>query len=106
MDFGKVEYIVRSGSKELKLRLTLVGQGDGEVLRKMGLAGLRRQRILRLTDEAQKQGSPLGYEDLSSLLLSSLATLKRDVFRLESGGVEVQIRGRRKNGNGKKGADV
>jgi hypothetical protein len=38
----------------------------------------------------------LGYEDLSLLLLTSLATLKRDISCLEAKGLEVLLRGRRK----------
>lgn len=100
MDFGKVEYIVsvRGGLKAL--RLTLIGQGDEDTLRTEGLAGLRRKRVLRLACEAYLQGSPIGYEDLSSLLLASLATLKRDVNSIEKNGHTVPLKGRRKNGNG------
>jgi len=100
MDFGKIEYAL-SGSDGVKsLRLTLVGQGDEEALCRAGLAGLRRKRILRLANEARIQGKLLGYDDLSVLLLTSLATLKRDVTKLEREGEFVPLRGRRKNGNG------
>jgi len=103
MDFGKVEYILfkagSSNSGKRRLRLTLIGQGDEEALREGGLVGLRRRRIVRLTQEANRQGGLLSYEDLSGLLLTSLATLKRDVKHLEMEGHFVPIRGRRKNGN-------
>lgn len=103
MDFGKVRYIFfdhPNGNGLKRLRLTLIGQGDAETLRAEGIAGLRRKRIIRLASEAKGQGSLLGYEDLSSLLLTSLATLKRDVTQIEKGGSAVPLRGRRKNGNG------
>jgi hypothetical protein len=104
MDFGKIEYVVSkagNGEKRLvKLRLTLIGQGDDYVLKEEGLAVLRRRRILRLAGEAESQGFALGYRDLSGLLFTSLATIKRDVKCLEEKGVRVPIRGRRKNGNG------
>ena len=97
MEFGKVEYSVNNGGAR-RLRLTLVGQGDEDTLRQDGLAGLRRKRIVRLTDEAQEQGVLLGYKDLADLLLTSMATLKRDVNFLEEMGHSVLLRGRRKNG--------
>jgi|Deesub1362A_J573_1020465.scaffolds.fasta_scaffold00004_412 Fic family protein len=100
MDFGRVEYIVfetSNGSGVKKLKLTLIGQDDEEILRQEGLAGLRRRRIIRLTNEAEKQGSLLSYEDLAGLLLTSLATLKRDVNYLEKQGYVVPLKGRRKN---------
>lgn len=84
-----------------RLRLTLVGQDDEDVLRQTGIVGLRRQRILRLTKEAEMQGSLLSYTDISGLLLTSAATLKRDINYLEKHGTIVLIKGRRGNGNGK-----
>jgi DNA-binding MarR family transcriptional regulator len=103
MDFGKVEYILSEtrssmGHPALKLKLTLIGQGDYEALKSVGLAELRRRRILRLLDEAMEQGSLLGYSDLCALLLSSLATVKRDIKLLEKRGYLLPLRGKRKNG--------
>lgn len=99
MDFGKVEYLVfQGGDVSRTLRLTLVGQGDDDVLRAEGLAGLRRKRIVRLTSEAERQRCLLSYEDLSWLLLSSFATLKRDVQHLERTGNKVPLKGRRRTG--------
>lgn len=105
MDFGKVEYLVfdGNGAEPVSLWLTLIGQGDEETLRREGLAGLRRKRIMRLTQEAEEQGQTLSYEDLCNLLLSSLATVKRDVHCLESQGIPVVLKGRRRGGNGLKG---
>lgn len=104
-DFGKVQYMVRSpgggnGVASVKLILTLIGHEDEEALRDKGLAGLRRDRVLRLTMEAKEQGAMLGYEDLCGLLLTSLATLKRDISTLEQQGYAVPLRGRKKNGKG------
>ncbi|MDA8434175.1 MAG: DUF1670 domain-containing protein [Nitrospiraceae bacterium] len=104
MEFGKVEYICagqkKGGRPETRaLILTLVEQGDEALLRKMGIRALRLKRIARLTSEAHGQGRLLGYEDLSNLLMTSLATLKRDVAYLEAHGATVMIRGRR---NGRK----
>lgn len=109
MDFGKVEYIVYEpkydgGSDVLRLKLTLIGQDDDKTLKEKGLAELRRKRILRLTMEAGEQGGQLGYDDLCGLLLTSLATIKRDVSLLEKRGFPVPLKGRRKNGKGDKAA--
>lgn len=102
MDFGKIEYIALDGDGGVpkKLRLTLIGQGDDEMLTESGLAELRRKRIKRIANEAARQGVLLGYRDLSGLLFTSLATVKRDVRCIEEEGIVVPIRGRRKNGNG------
>jgi len=103
MEFGKVEYTIQppgTGNGDRTLKLTLIGQGDEDTLERLGLAALRRKRILRLASEARIQGTLLGYEDLSALLLTSLATLKRDIVIIEQAGETVPLRGRRKNGNG------
>ncbi len=97
MEFGKIIY-VSNGNGATRLKLTLVGQGDEDSLRREGLAGLRRKRIIRLTSEAVVQGSMLGYEDLVNLLMTSMATVKRDVNWLENNGHDVRIKGRRRNG--------
>jgi hypothetical protein len=111
MEFGKVEYVVFDGGNghrtaDRSLKLTLIGQGDEETLAKNGLAGLRRKRIVRLTKEAMEQGCMLSYEDLSGLLVTSLATLKRDVSFIEGQGIEIFLKGRRKNGNSASGCAV
>ena len=99
MDYGTLQYRVQKpGSDEPDLRLTLVSPEDEATLRVEGLAVLRRRRIVRLTGEAVKQGGMLGYEDLVDLLLTSLATLKRDIGWLEKNGHYIRLRGRRKNG--------
>jgi hypothetical protein len=99
MELGKLEYFVNGrGNGTRRIKLTLVGQGDEEVLRTDGLAALRRKRIVRLTEEANEQGVLLGYEDLAALLLVSMATLKRDVCAIELRGHNVLLKGRRKNG--------
>lgn len=56
-----------------------------------GLAALRRERMMRLCQEAQAQGALLGYEDLVQLLLSSLSTLKRDLRLLRNQGQSVPL---------------
>lgn len=103
MEFGRVEYICvkqRPGKAPIArvVNLTLIGQGDEDILMREGIRGLRLKRIERITNEAFEQGSPLSYEDLSALLLTSLATLKRDVVCIESRGNTVLLKGRRRNG--------
>lgn len=108
MDYGKIEYVCggRSGSggpNDKTLVLTLIGQGDEDVLLKHGITALRRRRIVRLTQEAASQGCVLSYNDLRALLSTSLATLKRDTAYLEKEGYGIAIRNRR--GNGASGHD-
>jgi hypothetical protein len=91
MDLGKVEYMVDG----VNLKLTLVGLEDLEILKSEGLAGLRRKRLMRLSNEAVSQGAMLGYDDLCCLLVSSLSTLKRDVSIIEEAGISVPLKGRR-----------
>lgn len=109
MEFGKIEYRC-NGRKEGKanrraLRLTLVGPGDKDTLDRFGVRALRQARIIRLTREASEQGCLLGYDDLSALLLTSFATLKRDVSHLSKSGHAVELRGRRHNGDVTRGHD-
>ena len=58
-----------------------------------GLAKLRPQRRLRLTEEAAAQGGLRSHEDLACLLGSSLATIKRAVQALRKQDLRVPTRG-------------
>ena len=71
--------------------LTVVSEDDDEILAKQGLACLRQMRLLRLCREAHEQGAVLGYEDLTTLLLTSLSTIKRDLRLLRKQAVSVPI---------------
>ena len=98
MDLGKLKYYIAARKQEYKtLMLTLVDSCDEDILSSQGLSELRKKRIVRLTEEAQKQGMLLTYEDLNALLLSSVSTLKRDVNSLKREGYVVSLR-RRRNG--------
>lgn len=64
------------------LRLTVCTSGDMEAIGALGLAEVRRRRLLRILGEARRQGAHLTYRDLSLILLTSKATLKRDMREL------------------------
>jgi hypothetical protein len=86
----------KDASGRQKLNLTLVGSGDVEVLKAEGVGTLRRRRLKRIAKEASEQGCPIGYSDISSLLFTSVSTLKRDINILEKEGDGIPIRGRHK----------
>lgn len=76
---GYLTYWARTGKQSLKsLKLTVCCEEEAELKNEEGLARLRRKRLSRLIEEAKKQGVKLTYRDLSLILLSSKATLKRD----------------------------
>jgi hypothetical protein len=81
-------------TRKLTVRLKLIDfNTDLEALANFGLAGIRRHRLLRLTRQAYDQGALLSYEDLSMLLTSSPATIKRDIALLKNEGKFVMTRG-------------
>lgn len=94
---GKITYhayIPKPPSSSLRKKrvlLTLTSEDDGEILAREGLAFLRQARILRLCKEAYEQGALLSYEDLTSLLLTSLSTIKRDLRLVRKEGLSVPI---------------
>lgn len=104
MDFGKLRYHIAMKENACSveriacktLMLTLIDMSDEDILSSQGLSELRKKRIVRLTEEARKQGMLLSYEDLNALLLSSVSTLKRDISILEKHGCVVHLKGRRK----------
>lgn len=77
---GTISYRVkrRLGDKQ-SLELTLCCEDEASAVEKRSLAQRRRARIVRLINEASRQGGRLTYNDLSLLLLSSKATIKRDL---------------------------
>lgn len=86
---GKLTYWVKDGGNRLRaLRLTVLSESDRPI---SGLAGLRRQRLMRIVEEAHRQGGRLSYSDLSIIMLSSRATLKRDVSLLRQNGHHLHI---------------
>jgi hypothetical protein len=69
------------------------GMEDLSVQKRFGLSGLRRFRLLRMTEEAMDQGGVLTQEDLARLLHVGVRTIRRDVDALRSGGYWVPTRG-------------
>ncbi len=86
---GRLIYKVEEGQRLMSLNLTVC---DEEDLSHGSLSEIRRKRILRILQEAKEQGCLLSYKDLKLILLSSLATLKRDISYLRKQGMEVLIK--------------
>lgn len=88
---GTLVYWAPEGGNRLRsLRLTLCREDDQDA---DDLRELRRKRLDRILREAGAQGARLSYSDLSMIMLTSKATLKRDVSYLRQNGVEVRLRG-------------
>jgi len=87
------------GIQAKALNLTLVGQEDEDVLTKMGMKELRLTRIMRFTKEAAQQGYIMNHEELSALLFTPLAILKKDIAYLVAQGHEVPVTTKLKNIN-------
>ena len=79
--------------------LTLdAGQKDFQVRLAHGVDGLRRARILRVSEEAREQGGLLSYEDLAFRLFNcGIRTIVRDVQALRSRDIAVPTRGQQQD---------
>jgi hypothetical protein len=86
---GRLIYKVVDGHRFKELRLTVCNEEDQDI---RSLSELRRKRIMRILHEAKEQGYLLSYKDLNLILLSSIATLKRDISYLRREGMEVFIK--------------
>jgi|Deesub1362A_J573_1020465.scaffolds.fasta_scaffold00048_142 hypothetical protein len=85
---GRLTYWVAEGGGRLRsLRLTVCAEED-----RGGVPAVRRRRLLRLLREAAHQGGRLSYRDLSVIMLTSKATLKRDMSYLRRMGHELPLR--------------
>jgi DNA-binding Lrp family transcriptional regulator len=81
-------------TEKVEITLTVdAGAEDGEVQRREGLDGMRRGRILRMTEEALEQGGVLSQEDVARALGVSVRTIRRDIRVLKSADHVVQTRG-------------
>jgi len=69
------------------------GQEDLEAYQSYGHAGLRRQKLLRITEEIVDQEGITTQEDLARLLGTSLRTIRRDIAYLRGQGLQVLTRG-------------
>lgn len=69
------------------------GLEDLEVLKRFGVGGQRRVRLLRMTEEAVDQGGVLTQEDLARLLQTGVRTIRRDIVALRAEGQWVPTRG-------------
>jgi hypothetical protein len=69
------------------------GIEDLSVLREQGASSLRQLKILRLTEEAYRQGGLLTQEDLGRLLQVSSRTIRSDISSLTKDGMRVHTRG-------------
>lgn len=69
------------------------GLEDLEVLKRFGVGGQRRVRLLRMTEEAVDQDGVLTQEDLARLCQSDVRTIRRDVLALRGEGHWVPTRG-------------
>jgi transcriptional regulator GlxA family with amidase domain len=83
-----------AASEKVTVTLTVdSGAEDAQVRASQGAEGLRRGRLLRLTDEALAQGGVLTQEDLARLLGVDRRTIERDVRALKAAGHSVATRG-------------
>jgi NADH/NAD ratio-sensing transcriptional regulator Rex len=69
------------------------GLEDLESYHKFGHAGLRRQKILRITEEILDQGGLATQEDLANILGASVRTIRRDIGYFRKLGMQIITRG-------------
>jgi hypothetical protein len=83
-----------SAMKKVSVVVTVDGgMEDLSVQKHFGLVGVRRFRVLRMTEEAVDQGGVLTQEDLARLLQTDVRTIRRDIGELRSEGHWVPTRG-------------
>ncbi len=80
--------------RKVSVRLTIHNpEVDIDTYHQSGLAGLRREKLLRITKEAIEQGALLSYEDIAFLLTCGVATIKRDMAAMRRQGLTIPTRG-------------
>ncbi|GAB4447385.1 MAG: hypothetical protein Kow0031_29960 [Anaerolineae bacterium] len=83
-----------SDADRVTVTLTLdAGEADTQLKAEQGPTGLRRQRLLRLQQEAVAQGGMLTQADLARLLNASIRTIRRDIKALTAEGHTIRTRG-------------
>jgi hypothetical protein len=77
-----------------KVKLTIdSGMEDIESRKEFGRIGLREIRIQRISQEAIEQDGILSQEDLSRYLSCDVRTIRRDIEKIKTRGIEVITRG-------------
>jgi uncharacterized protein YerC len=79
--------------RTVPVNLTLHDRNDIQILAAEGISGLRKKKIIRLSNEARDQGGLLTQEDLAVLLCSSRRTIRRDIKELKVIDIDVPTRG-------------
>ena len=64
------------------VRLTMYAKADIEIQQQEGLKGLKKHILKRITTEADSQGGPLTYEDISRLLFADRKTIGQYIEEL------------------------
>lgn len=76
----------------VNLKLTLRHPDDDRIRAKYGLAGLRRHKLRRISEETCIQGGTLSQEDYAALLDVNRRTIIRDIAALRATGIEIVTR--------------
>jgi hypothetical protein len=82
-----------SGLRKKTVVLTRDDQSDLEVERDQGRGGVRKVKLLRMTEEAYDQGALLTQEDVGRIMGVSSRTIRRDVSELMQTPVKLYLRG-------------
>lgn len=69
------------------------GKEDLEAYERYGHIGLRRQKLLRISEEIVEQAGMATQEDLARLLGASVRTIRRDIAYFKQQGIRVLTRG-------------
>lgn len=76
----------------VNLKLTLRHPDDDKIRSEEGIAGLRRHKLKRISEEAVTQGAPLTQEDFANILDVDRSTIIRDIAILKEQGIEIVTR--------------
>ncbi len=83
---GLLHYRAREGRNTYRtVDLTFCSGEDDYVFSEEGVVELRKRRLRRLLEEAERQDVHLSYRDLELILSTSRSTLKRDMRMLRVG---------------------
>jgi len=82
-----------SGLRKKTVVLTKDDESDLEVERDHGRGGVRKVKLLRMTEEAYDQGGLLTQEDVARIIGVSSRTIRRDVSELIETPVKLYLRG-------------